>query len=413
MAISTAKFKRRGNGEGTIYQMPNGTWRGQCKVGYNADGKPHRVSVTGKTRAEAAQKLAAIIASNTSGKQLAHHENLTLAAYGAFWLTDEKRLEVGERTYAWYKNLLEAHISPALGNYPLDKLSTQTIQQFLNEQVRKGYSTRQLTGLRTTLCQIFRLACQNNLMRDNPAEQTKINRPKAQILAQQRKQKAFTIHEREQLINALQEEYVMRPLLLTLLFTGMRIGELLALQWKHIDFDNRLICIEQALSLNPAVDKKGNVGKYMTSVSEPKTVSSYRKIPIPQTVYDELLTWQHNIEALFSLEHSPDTFVFCNTQTGQMRTYDGFRASYKKFLKRHQLNGPIWHLHTYRHTCATMLLESGVNPKLVQYQLGHASISTTLNIYSHVGNELVRETGNALEYIYQQMQQGTYQPKVI
>ena len=80
-------------------------------------------------------------------------------------------------------------------------------------------------------------------------------------------------------------------------------------------------------------------------------------------------------------------------------------------MNRHALKGGIWHLHTYRHTCATMLLESGVNPKLVQYQLGHASITTTLNIYSHVGQELSHATGQTLDRIYQNMRQGTYEPQ--
>ncbi len=391
--------------------MGNGKWRGQCKDGYTDEGKPRRISVTGNTRAEVVQKLAVIVANNTGNAQLVDSSDLTLSAYGMYWLNNEKRYEVGERTFAWYKNLLEKHINPVLGAYPISELTTQIIQHFLNEQSKEGYSERQLTGLRTTLHQILRLACQNNLIRENPVTQSKIIRPKAKVMAHQRKQKAFTIAEREQLLTALQDEYIMRPILLTLLFTGMRIGELLALQWKHIDFDSNEITIEQALVLNPDVDSKGNVGKYKTTVSDPKTVASFRTIPVPQVVRETLLEWQRNMVSLFRIKYSPDTFVFCSTKTGLCRTYDGFRASYKHFLEHHDLTGDIWHLHTYRHTCATMLLGSGMNPKLVQHQLGHSSITTTMNIYSHVGRELIRETGNELDDIYTRMQNGTYQPK--
>lgn len=413
MEASKTQAKRRSNGEGTTYQQANGSWRGQCKTGYTSEGKPRRISVIGKTRTEVSRKIAAIVASTADGERLVRHEDLTLSPYADFWLNHEKRLEIGKRTFAWYKNLLDTYITPALGGYQLDEVTTLNIQHFLNEQASQGFSERQLTGLRTALMQIYRLACQNNLVRDNPVAQSKITRPKAKVLAQQRKQKALTVDERAMLIDALKDEWVMRPILMTLLFTGMRIGELLALQWHHIDFKANQICIEQALSLSPEVDRNGNVGRYTTSVAEPKTVSSYRTIPLPLAVREELLKWQDNLGHLFRLEHTPDTFVFCSTKTGECHTYDGFRASYKKFLQRHGLTGGIWHLHTYRHTCATMLLESGINPKLVQYQLGHASITTTLNIYSHVGTELIHETGNALEQIYTQIQQGTYQPRAI
>lgn len=405
------KTVRRANGEGTIYKLENGNWRGRCQVGYHANGKPKRISVSGKTKVEVSQKIAAIVASNAGGEQFAHNPDLTLGAYGEFWLNQEKRLEVGGRTFGWYKNLLEKYIVPALGGYQLGEVTTQSIQHFLNEQAQQGYSERQLTGLKTTLHQIYRLTCQNNLVRQNPVEQSKIIRSKSKVLAQQRKQKAMTIAEREQLLTALEGEYIMRPILITLLFTGMRIGELLALQWRHIDFEANQIQIEQALTLRPEVDQKGNIGRYETHVSEPKTVSSFRTIPIPEIVRTELLAWQKNLGYLFHLEFTPDSFVFCSTDTGTRRTYDGFRSSYQKFLKRHGLTGSIWHLHTYRHTCATMLLESGVNPKLVQQQLGHASITTTLNIYSHVGRELSQATGGALDRIYQEMRKGTYQPK--
>lgn len=402
---------RRANGEGSIYKLENGTWRGQCQVGYTPEGKPKRISISGKTRAEVAQKLAAIVASNAGGERFAHSTDLTLGAYGQFWLTQAKRLEVGGRTFDWYRNLFEKHITPALGGYQLGEVTTQIIQSFLNEQTQKGYSDRQIAGLRTTLDQIYRLACQNNLVRVNPVVQSKIVRPKARVLAQQRKQKAMTIEERERLIKALEGEYIMRPILLTLLFTGMRIGELLALQWRHIDFENDQIHVEQALVLRPEVDEKGQVGRYETHVAEPKTISSFRSIPMPAIVRRELLDWQKNLDYLYHLDFTEDSFVFCSTDTGERRTYDGFRSSYQKFLRRHGLTGSIWHLHTYRHTCATMLLESGVNPKLVQHQLGHASITTTMNVYSHVGDELIHATGHALDQIYQDMRQGTYQPQ--
>ena len=79
--------------------------------------------------------------------------------------------------------------------------------------------------------------------------------------------------------------------------------------------------------------------------------------------------------------HAPDAVVFPNG-LGEMRTYNGFRTTYRRFMTDNNLGE--YTLHSYRHTFATMLLESGVNPKIVQKMLGHADIETTLGTYSHV-----------------------------
>ncbi len=80
-----------------------------------------------------------------------------------------------------------------------------------------------------------------------------------------------------------------------------------------------------------------------------------------------------------------------------MRTYTGFRSSYYHFLDRNHFSHEGMNLHAYRHTCTTMLLESGIEPKLIQQQLGHSSITTTLNIYSHVSQQLLSTAADALE----------------
>lgn len=89
MEASKTQAKRRSNGQGTIYQQANGSWRGQCKTGYTSEGKPRRISVTGKTRTEVSRKIAAIVASTADGEHLVRHEDLTLGAYAGFWLNHE------------------------------------------------------------------------------------------------------------------------------------------------------------------------------------------------------------------------------------------------------------------------------------------------------------------------------------
>jgi len=93
-----------------------------------------------------------------------------------------------------------------------------------------------------------------------------------------------------------------------------------------------------------------------------------------------------------------DAFVF-SSRNGEMRTYDGFKGNYKRFLIRHNLSKYNLHLHRYRHTFATMLLEEGVNPKVVQKLLGHKDVQTTLGIYSHVLAEVYESTANKVTHI--------------
>ena len=388
---------RRGNHEGSIYKQENGRWRGQVTVGYKSDGRPLRLSFTGDTRERVARKIAATSASYLGGERFTNDESLRLAEYAEFWLVHMKRLEVCEKTYEWYASLLYQHIIPALGEMMLSAVTTQHVQIVLNEMSDKQCSVRLIEGVRTALKQVFQAACMNNLIKVNPVLQSKIPRPRVAVRAANRKVKVIDKERRAALVKALEDEPIMRPALLTLLQTGMRTGELLALQWHHIDLQKRMIQIEQAAVFRPEINRDGKVGKPMTEVGEPKTEAAYRRIVIPRSLAEELTTWREYAEHHLKLKVTEDSFVFCNSRTGEMRTYTGFRASYYHFLDRHGFPHEGMNLHAYRHTCATVLLENGVEPKLIQQQLGHSSITTTLNIYSHVSDDLLTTAADVLE----------------
>ncbi|MCI8856511.1 MAG: tyrosine-type recombinase/integrase [Clostridiaceae bacterium] len=117
----------------------------------------------------------------------------------------------------------------------------------------------------------------------------------------------------------------------------------------------------------------------------------------PQSLVEELCAWSEYATQDLHLTLSEESYVFCNSRTGEMRTYTGFRSSYYHFLDRNHFSHEGMNLHAYRHICATMLLESGIEPKLIQLQLGHSSITTTLNIYSHVSQQLLSTAADALE----------------
>ncbi len=124
---------------------------------------------------------------------------------------------------------------------------------------------------------------------------------------------------------------------------------------------------------------------------------------------DALIVWKKHID-IACPEHS--SFVFC-TRSGNMRTYSGLRSSYRRFLKRHDLPEEGMNLHCYRHTFATMLLENGVNPRVVQRLMGHSEIGTTLGTYSHVVQEVYSEVAEVLGDVYRNTLNGTYFPRLM
>ena len=160
----------------------------------------------------------------------------------------------------------------------------------------------------------------------------------------------------------------------------------MALTWGQVDFQSNTITIDRAISFVCDYDDEGKLTSRKTIVSDTKTQCSMRKMKVSPVVMDVLKEWREFLPNHMhkSVKHdalASDCVVFPNNM-GQMRTYNGFRSTYRRFMTEKNLGD--YPLHCYRHTFATMLLEQGVNPKVVQKLLGHSEIETTLGVYSHV-----------------------------
>lgn len=400
---------RRGNGEGSIYQRSNGTWVAQVLLGYKPDGKPIRKSFSGKTRKEVAAKLSSATAQVFQGAVLTQASAMTVEEFALYWLS-MKRLEVTSRTLAWNRNMLDSHIIPAIGAIPLADLTCVHVQAIINSMSSKGtYAHRTIKGVRDLMNQMIKFACRQKLLQSNPLECVVI--PK-QLRAAGGQSKAIPIELRTAVLSAAQDDPIMKPIVTTFLLSGLRPSELLALIWDKIDLEQRLITVDQALTLEYDYDRTGTPQGRHSSVGPPKTDAGYRKILVPQAVVDVLKEWRVYLATVpkgaeLLTEHSA---VFCSTVTGTFRTYNGFRSSYRHFLERHGLDSTKLSLHRFRHTYATTLLEMGINPRVVQKLLGHRDISTTLGTYSHVVNEVYENVAAGLNVTYAQLLSGTYTP---
>ena len=409
---SNTKNTRRGNNEGSIFRRSSdGKWVGQISAGYREDnGKPIRKYFYGDTREEVAHQVALALATSPN-KGAAVPQELIVKDFLHQWLTTFKVYEISSRTMELYYSCERLHIVPYLGELPVSEVSPIQIQTLLYQlQSEKQLSRRTISLVRSVLTQMYDYAIDMRLTDNNPARNAKLPRAPRR---REEKEKVISIAQREALLRAAAEDDIMCPILTMLMLTGMRIGEVLALQWKHINFVSKTIDIRQSLTRELVFDEEGKTQKMTDTLGTTKTQTSQRTIQAPDLVLKRLRAWMRYVAKLKGgLDVlNPTGFVFISTRTMQMRTYSGFRASYRHFLKRNGFDSDGLNLHRFRHTYASMLLEQGINPKVVQKLLGHRDVSTTLGVYSHVVPEVFASVTSVVNEAAERLVSGDYAPK--
>lgn len=191
----------------------------------------------------------------------------------------------------------------------------------------------------------------------------------------------------KRLLKVVQKNPRFRVIVPLLLLTGMRIGELLGLFWTDIDFDNKIIHVQRAVTENYRELPTGQIIKDGVCLSEPKTENSVREIPVNDTVINLLTEWllyrdlpEQSKWKDKIIENDNINLVFPNAN-GKLTNYNTLYDSLKDFLKKNQLGQCNILFHKFRHNYATHLLECGVDIDIVSHLLGHANIETTANTY--------------------------------
>ena len=165
------------------------------------------------------------------------------------------------------------------------------------------------------------------------------------------------------------------------MFAGLRTGEVLALQWQDINFENKTINVERGLTIEPKFNSEGKVIKRITIISETKTTCSKRVVPMPDILINALNDYKQR-QSQISNKGKVDLldkhcFVFANDD-GTFRTYSATQKILNRFLKKYKLTEYNIHFHGLRHTYSNMLFEADQNPKVIQALLGHKSVKTTI-----------------------------------
>lgn len=201
------------------------------------------------------------------------------------------------------------------------------------------------------------------------------------------KERIIAEDDLKRLLKVVQTNPRFRVIVPMLLFTGMRIGELLGLFWTDVDFDNKIIHVQRSVTENYRELMSGIIVKDGVRLDETKTENSKRDIPVNDTVikllnewfmyreHPQQLAWKNKI-----IENNNLNLIFPNSN-GKLMNYNTLYDSLKDFLDKNQLGSCDIIFHKFRHNYATHLLESGVDLDVVSNLLGHANIETTANTY--------------------------------
>lgn len=369
----------------SIYKDKKGRWCGAVVLGTKADGKINRKVLYGKTKKEVEEKLRQVTSDIVDYGAVIDDKGTTVEEWLYRHMFTNLHKSIADTTFENYLIVYDTHIKGSwLGTMKLKDVKLTHLQEYFKEKT--DFSDAYMHRMRVLLNGAFKTAILNNLIKRNPFEGFKA--PKSQ-----KEENIFEVLTKEE--QAIYIEHAKEDvIILTALFTGMRLGELLALRWEHVDLDNRIISVEQSYNRAKVYNKKG---EYETTdlFKSPKSKSGTRKIPIPQFLVKELK--KHKLMSKYKKD---DDLVFC-TSTGNVYSASNIRRIHRAILKKANLRHVKFH--ALRHTYATRLLEAGENFKTLQVLLGHADIQTTMNIYAHVTEETKHNAADLQDKLFKEL----------
>ena len=394
------KHTRRANGEGSIFQRKDGLWCGYFTAGVDDNGKQIKKYVYGQTKAIVSAKLTELSGriKNTAYQEI---ENKKLSELMTEWLLVFKKSSVTSRTFEGIFRNYKLHIEPIIGNMKVYDLDTMAVQKVINNVLEKGYSVDIAKKLKFTINQFCEYAIDSKWILVNPVHKIKIRAREKGNFESKNPYKAIPPEERDRFLNALEKDpsNFIKPMCYLMMFAGLRSGETIALEWRHIDFGRRVIKVQQAETQDTKFDSQGKIIERKTIVGTTKTTCSIREVPMTDMVYNELISWKekqhkHSVEVGMDLTNSK-MYVFANDD-GTIRTYSGCRMIFNRFIKRNHLDDLNIHFHGLRHTFSNMLFELNENPKVIQQLLGHRDVKTTITVYNNVNSDYIKESTNRL-----------------
>ena len=387
---------------GSIEKRGKNSYRLTVSEGFDLNGKPmiHRKTVHG-TKKDAEVELAKFVTEVQNGLVI-DGKSLKFSEFTEIWKRDYGSKELAPSTYKRYCRMLETRLLPYFGHFYINKIKPTDIMKFYDllekdtQLVRKkgnnGSKTKKpLSG--KTILEHHRLlramlhkAVYWQLIVANPAE--RVQPPKAR----KPKRRSYDDEQTKILLENLEllssEDTKYKVAIILTVFTGVRLGELMGLEWQDVDFKNGIISINRSSQY---------LSDMVVFTKVPKTESSIREIAIPEfiiSLLEEYKLWYEEQKSIYGelWTNSDRLFVQADGKTMHPSTISKWFVKYVG-----QIGLPVINFHGLRHTNASLLVAQNVDIAVISARLGHAQISTTLDFYVHPLLSHNRKAGYALE----------------
>jgi len=366
---------RRGHGEGSIYQLPNGKFRGVVNLGW-VNGKRQRKYITRATRPEVAKELRKLTELAETGR-LSTRRVPTLAQWMDTYFAEVAAAKVRPSTLHRYQEEVEHHIAPLLGRHRLDRLTPLHLTAFYRDRL-EVLSPSSVRRLHANLRRALNVAVRWQLIPVNPVNPPSLTHTEVN---------PYTVAEARAFLKAIKGLRLEARWLIAVTL-GLRQGEVLGLRWEDVGLDAGTLRVRAQLQRDPTSGELLRV--------ETKTARSRRTLPIPASVLTALRQHKErqDRERLDADSWADPGWVFATRLGTPVHPRNDYR-SFREIIRQAELRQV--RLHDLRHTAASVLLAQGVPARVVMEILGHSQISVTLNTYAHVAPEIAREAAERVE----------------
>lgn len=336
------------------------------------NGKRHKKSGF-KTKVDAERHLLEILSSVNNGTYKSRNSKITFAEAASNYIELHAEIYCRKTTSDGYKSYLKYHLLPSFGDKLLTNISTTDIQKFIQIKIQEGLTNNSINHILIFMGSVFQKMVNDEVIINNPLK--KIKKLKVEPI----EMKVLTPKEIQIFLAGAKKHYPdFYPLFFTAVMTGMRQGELMALQWSKINWVTNQIYVDSSYG-------KGQL-------TPPKTKHSIRKIDMSKELIKVLREWK------LRCPHSDNDLVFPSQAGNYLSASYMYKRKFLPLLRKVGIEKIRFH--DLRHTYASLLISQNVPVKYIQKQMGHGSIQVTMDVYGHILPETAQQGINALDSLF-------------
>ena len=370
---------------GQIIKRGDKTWMVRIFMGRDGKGKRRYLNKTLRGTKKKAETYLSKTLTEISAGTFVEASPLTVEEYLKKWLEAAARPRLRENTYREYEGLIERYVKPALGDRFLADLRPLDVQAFYAGLSDRKLSPRTVRYTHSVLTSAFKQAVRWRILAHNPCEAVELPRKAANEM------QCLTPVEAASFLEAAATDrwYALFTLALA---TGLRPSEYLGLKWTDIDLEQGVLNVQRSLHW-----RSFKTGDWY--FGDPKTPRSRRRIPVPASVLRALVAHrrrQNEARLEAGADYKNLDLVFATLEGQPLIRLNVVQKHFKPILERAKLPKTL-RLYDLRHSCATLLLAANETPKVVSERLGHASITLTMDTYSHVLPDMQQGASDKLE----------------